>query len=111
MEQLQEKIAAGYDSAEVGADPNSVQIYRERRDLALQNQKKAQAEYQEAYEKETGRKSSTFGCLIATATFGSPQASEVQLVRDYRDGMIRQTIPDRGSLRDSIYGITLSALR
>jgi hypothetical protein len=31
------------------------------------------------------------GCLIVTATFGSPLASEVQLVRDYRDGTIRQS--------------------
>jgi len=31
------------------------------------------------------------GCLIVTATFGSPLASEVQLVRDYRDGTILQS--------------------
>ena len=30
-------------------------------------------------------------CLIVTATFGSPLASEVQLVRDYRDGTIQQS--------------------
>ncbi|PKL65171.1 MAG: hypothetical protein CVV32_04035 [Methanomicrobiales archaeon HGW-Methanomicrobiales-3] len=29
-------------------------------------------------------------CLIVTATFGSPMASEVQLVRDFRDDTIRQ---------------------
>jgi hypothetical protein len=31
------------------------------------------------------------GCLIVTATYGSPLSSEVQLVRDYRDGTIRQS--------------------
>jgi hypothetical protein len=31
------------------------------------------------------------GCLIVTATFGSPLASEVQLVRDFRDGSIVQS--------------------
>jgi hypothetical protein len=31
------------------------------------------------------------GCLIVTATYGSPLASEVQLVRDYRDGILRQS--------------------
>jgi len=36
-----------------------------------------------------GYTGSRSGCLIATATYGSPQAGEVQLVRDYRDGMIR----------------------
>jgi hypothetical protein len=34
---------------------------------------------------------STFGCLIVTATYGSPLASEVQLVRNYRDGTLRQS--------------------
>jgi hypothetical protein len=31
------------------------------------------------------------GCLIVTATYGSPLSSEVQLVREYRDGTIRQS--------------------
>jgi len=31
------------------------------------------------------------GCLIVTATFGSPLASEVQLVRDFRDHSISQS--------------------
>jgi hypothetical protein len=31
------------------------------------------------------------GCLIVTATFGTPMASEVQLVRDFRDGSIVQS--------------------
>lgn len=30
-------------------------------------------------------------CLIVTATYGSPLSSEVQLVRDYRDGTIRES--------------------
>ena len=34
---------------------------------------------------------SGLGCLIVTATYGSPLASEVQLVRDYRDGTLRQS--------------------
>jgi len=31
------------------------------------------------------------GCLIVTATFGSPMAGEVQLVREFRDGSIVQS--------------------
>jgi hypothetical protein len=43
--------------------------------------------YTEKYQEEN----KGHGCLIVTAAFGSPLASEVQLVRDYRDGTIRQS--------------------
>jgi hypothetical protein len=33
----------------------------------------------------------SYGCLIVTATYGSPLAGEVQLVRDYRDVTIRKS--------------------
>ena len=39
----------------------------------------------------TKAEASGSGCLIVTATFGSPLASEVQLVRDFRDGSIVQS--------------------
>jgi hypothetical protein len=54
----------------------------------------AQSKYNEAYAAEhSGQQSVTSGhlCLIVTATFGSPLASEVQLVRNYRDGTIRES--------------------
>jgi len=57
-------------------------------------QKLAQSKYNEAYAAEhSGKQSVTSGhlCLIVTATFGSPLASEVQLVREYRDGTVRQS--------------------
>ena len=92
MELLQEKIANNYARMEDGEKyADNERYWRTLKNTALENKKKAQAEYEEAYEKETGRKSATPGCLIATATFGSPQASEVQMVRDYRDGTIRQS--------------------
>jgi len=55
-----------------------------------------EAEKQEAYKKAAkyqaiaDEKGSAwdFGCLIVTATFGSPMASEVQLVRSFRDDSI-----------------------
>lgn len=55
-----------------------------------------EAEKQEAYKKAAkyeaiaNQKGSVqdFGCLIVTATFGSPMASEVQLVRSFRDDSI-----------------------
>jgi hypothetical protein len=56
------------------------------------NLQTAHTRYEQAAEAErTGRSSSSSGCLVVTAAFGSPLASEVQLVRDYRDGTIRQS--------------------
>ena len=93
---------------------------QERKDRLQENRaflenirSQAQSKYNEAYAAEhSGQQSVTSGhlCLIVTATFGSPLASEVQLVRDYRDGTIRQAIPDRSSSWDSMHGITPSAL-
>jgi hypothetical protein len=45
------------------------------------NQKQKEAEKEKARDRG-------LACLIVTATFGSPMASEVQLVRDFRDGSI-----------------------
>jgi hypothetical protein len=42
----------------------------------------------QTYESKAGSRS---GCLIVTATYGSPMAAEVQLVREYRDGTFRQS--------------------
>jgi hypothetical protein len=67
------------------------EITNERANVDYTEQQ-AQLNYEKAYNKErAGQRSSSSGCLIVTATFGSPLASEVQLVRDYRDGTIRQS--------------------
>lgn len=48
-------------------------------------------EAQQVAEEHAAAKSSGFSdCLIVTATFGSPMATEVQLVRDFRDNTIKQ---------------------
>jgi hypothetical protein len=52
-------------------------------------------------QKRTG---TTTGCLITTATYGSPMAGEVQLVRDFRDNTIS------GSYLGSRYVTALNAL-
>ena len=50
------------------------------------------AEYFDSLLKNPGTTESTpSSCLIVTATFGSPLASEVQLVRDFRDHSISQS--------------------
>jgi hypothetical protein len=54
---------------------------------AAANQKATQLK---ASAKEKAQSSGS-GCLIVTATFGSPMASEVQLVRDFRDGSIAKS--------------------
>lgn len=55
-------------------------------------QKNTDRAFDRGYAKEhEEEESSGSGCLIVTATFGSPLASEVRLVRDYRDGSIRQS--------------------
>lgn len=43
-----------------------------------------------AFARGRQRLASGSDCLIVTATFGSPMASEVQLVREFRDSTIRQ---------------------
>lgn len=92
MEQLQEKLKDKYAVLrDTEKDPVKQKEYTKDMELASLNQQNSQNRYEEAYEAETGRRSSTSLCLIATATFGSPQASEVQLVRDYRDVTIRQS--------------------
>jgi hypothetical protein len=92
MELLQQKMAENYElMGTVAALPDSKTYYNGLAQTARENQKTSQAAYEDAYAEETGRKSVTRGCLIATATFGSPQAREVQLVRDYRDGMISRS--------------------
>ena len=60
---------------------------REHDDQADTNANHLNNKYHDKYQKEHQGS----GCLIVTATFGSPLASEVQLVRDYRDGTIRQS--------------------
>lgn len=69
--------------------PNA-ELDQQWRGWELQIDQKADkdAEYSATlYEKEHAG----HGCLIVTAAFGSPLAGEVQLVRDYRDGTIRQS--------------------
>lgn len=63
-------------------------VYHQRGEPGDQAREQSAMETAESYQSKTGSRS---GCLIATATYGSPQASEVQLVRDYRDGMIRSS--------------------
>jgi hypothetical protein len=92
MEGLQEKLKDKYAVLrDTEKDPVKQREYLKEMDLASLNQQNSQNRYEEAYEAETGRRSATSLCLIATATFGSPQAREVQLVRDYRDVTIRQS--------------------
>jgi hypothetical protein len=77
------------------SDPNSamdlliandnVKEYAQKEKVADHNSNVLQDKYTTAYSHEG------HGCLIVTAAFGSPLASEVQLVRDYRDGTIRQS--------------------
>lgn len=43
-----------------------------------------------AFARGRQRLASGSDCLIVTATFGSPMAGEVQLVRDFRDGTVQQ---------------------
>lgn len=50
-----------------------------------------EAQRQAASYASASRSTGSSGCLIATATFGSPQAQEVQMVRDFRDGQIKQS--------------------
>jgi hypothetical protein len=60
---------------------------KEKAKIANENADNLDAQFTDKYNEE--HKGS--GCLIVTSTFGSPLASEVQLVRDYRDGTIRQS--------------------
>jgi hypothetical protein len=79
-----------------GKDPNAamdylqasdnVEKYERAEDQADTNANNLNNKFHDEYSKENHG-----GCLIVTATFGSPLASEVQLVRDYRDGTIRQS--------------------
>jgi peptide/nickel transport system substrate-binding protein len=61
----------------------------------LERRRTAATDRAEVYDnlvKNTGTEGPTgSGCLIVTATFGSPLASEVQLVRDFRDHSISQS--------------------
>jgi hypothetical protein len=95
-----------YNKAEemlVAADPSrssttdySLGKLEQSKGLAYGNWDGHQAESDEAFHKsaelsETAKqkaKSEGSGCLIVTATFGSPLASEVQLVRSFRDDSI-----------------------
>jgi len=61
-------------------------VYHQRGEPGDEAREQSATETAASYQSKTGSRS---GCLIATATYGSPQAGEVQLVRDYRDGMIR----------------------
>ena len=63
-------------------------IYHQRGGPGDDAREERALEMAEEYKSKTGSGS---GCLIVTATFGSPLASEVQLVRQYRDGMIQNS--------------------
>lgn len=63
-------------------------IYHQRGEPGDEAREQSATETAASYQSKTGSGS---GCLIVTATFGSPLAGEVQLVREYRDGMIRSS--------------------
>jgi hypothetical protein len=65
---------------------DNAKTYEEKERLADKNANYLNVKYNDAYSQEHHG-----GCLIVTAAFGSPLANEVQLVRDYRDGTIRQS--------------------
>lgn len=74
--------------------PAKIEFLKQEKRNIEDQQARAQQKYNEAYEAEhSGQQSATSGhlCLIVTATYGSPFTSEVQLVRDYRDGTVKQS--------------------
>jgi hypothetical protein len=75
---MEKKVAAAY--RQWGSHDTEVAIADENTDRANDRG------YQEMHDEQKDT-----GCLIVTATYGSPLSSEVQLVRDYRDGTIRQS--------------------
>ena len=84
----------------------------EDKNIVDANIHKARERYEQAAEAERSGRGSSSGCLVVTAAFGSPLASEVQLVRDYRDGTIRKKlIPDHSSSLDSMPGTIRSVPR
>ena len=89
------KVVYSHNLGTSGTDPNSIVGVFDKLSISTTEEQKApeqKAPEQKIAELETESETeSGGGCLIATATFGSEMAPQVQFLRELRDNTVLQT--------------------